>query len=138
MTAFRRSSFLQAERLNGITQQQFVINDPTCFPGLDDPLTTPVTNWSGRYHAIASTIYQISPSLHAPYTLQSAISVERQLTKAATLTVNYLNSRGFDQFLTLNATRHIPGRPAIPLRATRSANLYRYVSEAISGRTSSS
>src|SRR5262249_53227114 len=36
---FSEGSILQAERLNGITQQQFIINNPTCFPGLDQPLT---------------------------------------------------------------------------------------------------
>ena len=126
---FQVDNLLQAERLNGITQEQFVVTDPTCFPGLDAPLTTPVTN-CGPPPAVASTTYQISPALHAPYTVQSAISVERQLTKAATLTVNYLNSRGFDQFLTINANAPYPGTPCYPDCVPPLSNLYRYVSEA--------
>ncbi|MGC2477028.1 MAG: carboxypeptidase regulatory-like domain-containing protein, partial [Candidatus Sulfotelmatobacter sp.] len=126
---FQVANLLQAERLNGITQEQFVVTNPTCFPGLDAPLTTPVTS-CGPPPAVASTTYQIGPRLHAPYTVQSAISVERQLTKAATLTVNYLNSRGFDQFLTINANAPYPGTPCYPNCVPPLSNLYRYVSEA--------
>ena len=54
------------------------------------------------------------PRLHAPYTLQGAVSVERQVTKSATLSVTYLNSRGFDQFLTINANAPYPGTPCYP------------------------
>jgi hypothetical protein len=50
----------------------------------------------------------MSPRLHAPYTLQGALSVERQLTKSATLSVTYLNSRGFDQLLSLSCTAGLP------------------------------
>jgi len=126
---FQVANLLQAERLNGITQEQFVVTNPTCFSGLDVPLTTAVTN-CGPPPAVASTTYQISPRLHAPYTVQSAISVERQVTKAATLTVNYLNSRGFDQFLTINANAPYPGTPCYPNCVIPTSNLYRYVSEA--------
>jgi hypothetical protein len=129
---FQEAQILQAERLNGITQQQYVINNPTCFPGVDLPLTTAPTN-CGTVNASTSTIYQISPSLYAPYTLQSAISAERQLTKSATLSVTYLNSRGFDQFLTINANAPFPGTPCNPCVQPNpgGGNLYRYVSEGV-------
>jgi hypothetical protein len=115
---FQEQQILQAERLNGITQQQFIIKNPTCFPGLDQPLTAPISSCGA---ASTPNIYQISPSLYAPYTLQSAISVERQLTKAATLAVTYLNSRGFDQLLSLSLSPATPGGPQI----------YQYASEAV-------
>ena len=126
---FQIDQILQAARLNGITQTAYVINNPTCFPGLNQPLTTPISN-CGSPASTLSTTYQISPTLHAPGTLQSAISVERQVTKSATLAVTYLNSRGFDQFITINANAPYPGTPCYPNCATPSANLYRYVSEA--------
>jgi hypothetical protein len=76
------------------------------------------------------TIYQISSRLRAPYTLQSAISGERQLTKSATLSVTYLNSRGFDQLLTLNANAPLPGTPGSKQRPNPSVgNIFEYVSE---------
>jgi Carboxypeptidase regulatory-like domain len=140
---FQITNLLQAERLNGITQTAFVIDNPTCYPGqIDQPLTTPVSG-CGTPSSIIATTYQISPTLHAPATWQNAISVERQVTKSATLAVTYLNSRGFDQFLTVNANAPYPGTPCYssafppgtpvpdlpPCNAT-SGNLYRYVSEA--------
>ena len=131
---FQEAQILQAERLNSITkpQQQFVISNPTCFPGLDQPLTTPISN-CGTLSSTIPSYYQISPSLYAPYTLQSAVSVERQLTKSATLAVTYLNSRGFDQLLSINANAPYPGTPCSPNCAppNNSKNLYTYVSEGV-------
>ncbi|MGA9545901.1 MAG: carboxypeptidase regulatory-like domain-containing protein [Candidatus Sulfotelmatobacter sp.] len=140
------TNILQAERLNGVTQTAYVITSPTCFPGLDTPLTVsnPV-NDCGPNTNVVSTKYQISPNLHAPGTLQYAVSVERQVTKSATLAVTYLGSRGFDQFVTVNADAPYPGSPCyssafpsslpppdLPACApvTGNGNLYRYVSEA--------
>jgi len=111
--------------LNGITQEQFVINNPVC------PSLTDLTACTGSVVPATPTIYQISSHLHAPYTLQSAISVERQLTKVSTLNVTYINSRGFDQLLTINAAAPYPGTPCSPTCAPLTENLYRYVSEAV-------
>jgi uncharacterized membrane protein YgcG len=131
---FQEMQILQAERLNPITkpQQQFVITNPTCFPGLDQPLTTPISN-CGTVSSTVPSFYQISPSLYAPYILQSAISVERQLTKSATLAVTYLNSRGFDQLLSINANAPFPGTPCSPIcpPPNNNENLYTYVSEGV-------
>jgi len=130
------AQILQADRFNGIVQQQFIINNPTCFPGVNVALTS-FSN-CGPTTSAASSTYQISPSLHAPYTMQGAVSVERQVTKAATISVTYLNSRGFDQFITINANAPYPGTPcAAPgitstlptCAAVTGGNLYRYVSE---------
>lgn len=49
--------------------------------------------------ASASTLYKIPATLHAPYTMQTALTLERQLTKISTLSVTYLNSRGVHQLL---------------------------------------
>jgi hypothetical protein len=125
---FQVDQILQAERLNGATQTEFVYQNPTCFTKLDAPLTAPVSS-CGTPTSTQSTIYQISPRMHAPYTLQSAISVERQVKKSATVAVTYLNSRGFDQFLTVNANAPYPGTSCFPNCAIPTSNLYRYESE---------
>jgi hypothetical protein len=118
---------LQVARLNGFTQQQFIISNPTCFPGVDVALAS-FSNCGP--HSSASNVYQINPNLHAPYTLQGAVSVERQVTKSATLSATYLNSRGFDQFLTINASAPFPGTPCTPnCSPINGGNVYRYVSE---------
>jgi hypothetical protein len=129
---FPERQILAAERLNGIAQQQFIINNPTCFPGLDRPFPVLDLSSCGPANNTKSTIYQISPSLYAPYTLQSAISVERQITKSATLSVTYLNSRGFDQVNTINANAPYPGTPCYPNCVTPpGGNTYQYVSEGV-------
>jgi hypothetical protein len=74
----------RAELLNGTTQQSVVVTDPQFFTNV--PSTLPST--------AAPTIYKISSDLRAPYTIQSAASIERQITKSATVSVTYLNSRG--------------------------------------------
>ncbi len=106
---FQSGQILQSERLNGVTEQQFIINNPTCFPGVDVALTD--FSSCGTPTSSTSNVYRISSRLHAPYTLQGAVSVERQVTKSATVSATYLNSRGFDQFLTINANAPFPGTP---------------------------
>lgn len=125
---FQSTQILYADRYNGVTQQQFIIHNPTCFPGVDKPLAS-VSN-CGPATSSESSIYQIDPRLRAPYTMQGALGVERQLTKSATLSVIYLNSRGFDQFLTINANAPYPGTDCAPNCAPlTSGTIYRYVSE---------
>ncbi len=125
---FATTQILQAERLNGVIQQQFIVDNPTCFPGVDVALTSfsncgPVSG--------PSNVYQISSRLHAPYTLQGALGVERQLTKSATLSVIYLSSRGFDELALINANAPYPGTPCAPnCPLINGGNIYRYVSEA--------
>ncbi len=79
---------LQAERLNGITQQQTIVNNPTFYPNAPSPLAAGSTT---------STIYQVAPDLRAPDVTQTGVSLERQVTKSATVSVTYLNSRGEHQ-----------------------------------------
>jgi hypothetical protein len=126
---FQVTPLLQALHLNGIAQQEEVIINPTCYPGrLDAPITVPLSS-CGTPSTVTSSIYQIDPKLHAPGTLQSAVSVERQITKSATIAVTYLNSHGFDQFVTINSTAPNLGLPCHPNCPIPSQNVYRYVSE---------
>jgi hypothetical protein len=122
---FMEAQILEADRLNGFNQEQFVIDNPRC------PSLTDFAACTGAAVPVTPTTYQISPRLHAPYTLQSAISLERQVTKLATLNVTYLNSRGFDQLLTVNARAPFPGTPCSPICQVPTSNLYQYVSEAV-------
>ena len=80
----------QATLLNGVTQQKAVLENPQFF-------SMNPNQW-GSFTSLAATgsptLYQIAPNLTSPYTIQSAVSIERQITKAATVSVTYLNSRG--------------------------------------------
>ena len=91
---FPQNLVIQAEQLNGVNQTQFVIQNPGFFNPNGSPasLGNPTT----------ANVYKVSPDLRAPYIMQAALGVERQLTKYATLTINYLNSRGLHQFITTN------------------------------------
>ena len=83
---------LQAERLNGNPQTgqvQTITNSPNFFFP-NGPIQLPINPTS-------STIYQIPSDLRAPDVMQTGISLERQVTKSATLSVTYLNSRGEHQ-----------------------------------------
>ncbi len=108
---FPYNDVLQQDRLNGTTQQHITVEA------------------SGATIS-APTIYQTNPNLRAPYTIQSAFSVERQVTKSATVALTYLNSIGDHQFFTLNIN------PIIDLATgTRflggTNNIYQYTSEGV-------
>jgi len=70
-------------RYDGIHLHQFLITDPL-FP---DPFAVGPTN-----------VVRLEPGVRIPYTLQYSASVERQLGKATTLTVNYTGIRGVHLF----------------------------------------
>jgi len=75
-------------------------------------------------------MYRISPDLRAPYTIQSAASIERQVTKAATLSLTYLNSRGEHALYIRNI--NAPWSGVYPLQAQYgNGNVYQYDSEGI-------
>ncbi len=117
---FTDELLLNATRFNGELQQQFVVDNPT-YPTPPPVNTLPATTRS---------IYQISSKLHAPYILQSAFSVERQITKIANLTLTYLNARGVHQFLTDNVNAPLPGTPFSegPIPNPTAGPIYQYIS----------
>jgi Carboxypeptidase regulatory-like domain/TonB dependent receptor-like, beta-barrel len=104
---FTQDLILNAERENGIIQQQYVVDSTPANPLIyQDPLPPLST-----LPATSKAIYQINPDLRAPYIMQTAFSLERQVTRIANVTVTYLNSRGVHQFLTLNVNAPLPGTP---------------------------
>ncbi len=99
---FSDNFVLNANRMNGITQQQYVVQNPDFYPLIPDVSTlTPDTQ----------SVYKISPNLRAPYVMQAAVSLERQITKIANVSVSYLNSRGVHQLVSLNINAPTPGTP---------------------------
>jgi hypothetical protein len=120
---------LNADRLNGVTQQQYIVAATPNIPIDFYPLVPPVNALPPSQ--TTPTIYQIDSALRAAYIMQSALSVERQVTRNANITVSYLNSRGVHQFLSRNANAPLPGTPfsAGPRPNPEEGNVDQYASE---------
>ena len=131
---FQEDYILQANRLNGVTQQQYIVSAPNTsfYPNLPSVSTLQTLG-----AATFPTTYQLAPNLHSPYIMQSAITIEQQLSKSAKVAVSYLNSRGVHQFLTRNINAPLPGtyNPAAPTSGVRPfgdvGNIYQYESVGI-------
>lgn len=125
---FTYDLLLQAERLNGIAQTQTTITSPDFYPTIPAVLSGSV---------ISPTIYRVAPDLLAPANMQTAASVERQVTKNATVSVTYLNSRGEHQLFLSNINAPLPGtyNPNAPTSGVRplggTTNVYQYNSAGI-------
>ena len=122
---------LQAERLNGTAtgQTQTVVSSPNFYPNAPSASMLSASSTS-------STIYQISPDLRAPYTMQTGVSLERQVAKGTTVSLTYLNSRGEHQLFIRNINAPLPGTyppsGVRPLAGTYgNANVFAYDSSGI-------
>jgi hypothetical protein len=128
---FTDDLILQAVRQNGVTQQEYIVTNPTFYPNIP-PVSVLQASQSG-----VPTMYELAPNLRTPYTLQTALSVERQLSHAVRMTVGYVNARGVHQLLTNNVNAPLPGTYVIgdPLSGVRPngilENIYQYQSEGV-------
>ena len=102
---FQESQVLEARRLNGVNQTQYIVTNPDFFPTI--PLVSELAQMSAN--TTANTTYQIDHNLRAPYTAQGAVGLERQVTKSATVSVTYLNSHGVHQLMTRNINAPLSG-----------------------------
>lgn len=123
---FDEDNILQAFRLNGITQQQYVVNSPDFFPGSIPPVNTLAGS------ATFPTIYQIAPGFQSPYVIQGAMGLERQVNRNIKASVTYITSHGVHQLLTRNINAPLPGTfdPSNPSSGIRPygdvGNIYQY------------
>jgi|CZKZ01.1.fsa_nt_gi hypothetical protein len=99
---FGESNILQSIRQNGITQQQYVIKNPTFYQNAPSPTLLAATSTA------ANTIYTIAPNLKASVNMQAALGVEHQFGKVATLAATFINSHGVHQDYTDNINAFIP------------------------------
>jgi carboxypeptidase family protein len=99
---------LAARRENGVVQQQYVITNPDFFPNLPSPSVLA---------SLRSTqvIQQLSPAMRAPYIMQAALTLERQLPKGTTLALTYTNSRALRSIRAQDINAPFPGtyNPAV-------------------------
>jgi hypothetical protein len=106
---FPLSNTLAAERYNGLVQQQYVIANPDFFP-LVPPPSALTNSKSGQ------SIQVVDSNIQAMYLLQSAATLERQLTNSTTIAVTYTNARAFHVLRSRNINTPLPGTydPNIP------------------------
>ena len=100
---FAETNVLTAERYNGITQQEYIVTNPTFYP------TIPSLSEIQQIGATSQTIYQIDSHLRAPYIMQGAATVERQLPRNTTLSVSYLRSHGLHELREEDINAPAPG-----------------------------
>jgi len=106
---FALANTLTAERYNGVVQQQYVVTNPDFFPVVP---SIPVI----AAFQTTQTIQRTSPTLRAPYIMQSALSVEHQLPHNTTLAITYANAHGLHQLRSQNINAPLPGtfNPLVP------------------------
>lgn len=105
---FPLSNTLTAERFNGVVQQQYVVTNPDFFPALPSP------DMLAGFRS-EQVIQEVSSRLRAPYILQSAITLERQLPSNTTLAVTYTNSHGLHLLRSEDINAPLPASGAFPL-----------------------
>ncbi len=120
---------LSALRFNGVNQEQYLVTNPDFFP-----VVPPVS----QLQAIAApqTIYRLASNLRAPYVIQSAIGIERQLPFNTTIASTFTWSRADHLLLTRNINAplpgtYIPGQPDSGVRPYGPGNIYEYDSAGI-------
>ena len=103
---------LQASRFNGVNQQQFLVTDPAILGlsqfTLDGVSNVPTVETLSAF-ARPQTTWRMANDLEAPYTIQSSISLERQLPLNWTFTATYINSRSLHLLRARNINAPLPG-----------------------------
>ena len=105
---FDLANTLTAMRYNGIVQKQYVVSNPDFFP-----VIPPISSLAG-FQSIQTT-QQISSTLRAPYLMQSAASIERQLPRHTTIAFTYTNSHGVHLLRSQDINAPLPVTGAFPL-----------------------
>jgi hypothetical protein len=107
---FNESILSQTLRFNGLNQQQFLITGASA-GGLELLNLYPVVPTLDQISAFAirQTIRQAAEDLRTPYTLQTALSYERQLPYNTTFSVNFVNAQTRNVFRSRNINAPLPG-----------------------------
>jgi hypothetical protein len=102
---FTEDLVLTQQLNNGITQQTFLVQNPAFF----NPNAVVPPSGFNSATLTPQTIYQPNNNLRTPYTMQTGVSLEKQLTKSANVSVTYLSSRGVHAFYTNFINANEPG-----------------------------
>jgi hypothetical protein len=101
---------LQALRFNRVTEQQYLVPNPDFFPNV--PSTAALSGQGNQ-----TTWYELDRNMRAPYLIQSAIGVERQLPANTSIAVTFTNSHAMHLLQTVNVNTPQPGTGVRPYGA---------------------
>ncbi|HEY5055950.1 MAG TPA: carboxypeptidase regulatory-like domain-containing protein, partial [Acidobacteriaceae bacterium] len=128
-TRFGASNIMQAERQNGVSQQQYVVASPMFYPAIPPA--------SGLGQQNLPSVYKIDPSFHSAYGFMNSIGVDHPLGSHGSISVQYFYNRTIHALITRNANAPLPGtyNPAVPTSGVRplgtTQNVYEYESEGL-------
>jgi hypothetical protein len=120
---FPQDLVMQTERLDGITQQLYYIPGSgtlaplaqaiyrDCLPAIQSLQSC--IPYVG-YLTVPVSFYQLDENLRAPYALQTAVTLERQLARNTTASLSYLYSRGLHVLNSRNLNAPEPVTGALP------------------------
>ncbi|HEV2761401.1 MAG TPA: hypothetical protein VGV38_00300, partial [Pyrinomonadaceae bacterium] len=107
---FNRDYTLRARRLDGTRQRQFIVSDPALLDIF--PAVPPASSLEA--FALPQSTARVSEDLRAPYTFESSVSVERQLTQSLTVSAAYTRARTLHALRSRNLNAPLPGTFARP------------------------
>lgn len=126
---FDDDQMILVNRLNGQNQRTYLVNNPAFFPA------APPISVLSAVAAPVPTTYRIAPHFRSAYDMDTAVSLERQLTRNTTASLTYLNARGIHQWLINDINAPLPGtfNPSDPTSGVRPfgnspGNIYEYQS----------
>ena len=109
---FGLGNTLTADRFNGAVEQAYVVTNPLFYPNIPS-----IASLTGSL--APQVLYEKDANLHAPYLMQTAITLERQLPSNTTLSVTYTNSHGLHELRSFDINAPLPGtyplNPVYPL-----------------------
>jgi len=124
---FSENLTLQSIRFNGSNQQQFVVTDPSILDAViftSNGVSNVPTVQSLTAFAQPQTTRVIAPDLQTPYTLQTALSVERQLPLKTTISATFVNAQTRRLLRSRNINAPINGARPTPT----AGNIFQYES----------
>ncbi len=103
---FPLADTLTAQRYNGIVQQQYVISNPSFYPNVPSLASLAASSIASPS---TQSIQEVAAGLRAPYLIQSAVTVERQLPKNSTVAVTYTNAHALHELRSADINAPFPG-----------------------------
>lgn len=122
----RESLVLDTRRLNGLSQQEFIIPNPDFYPTV--PALTDLSGFTQQ-----QVVRKLGTRLQAPFTRQFALTLERQFFNRFMVSGTFTNSMGVDSLRSQNINAFLPGTydssiPGSGVRPFPGGNIYAYES----------